>query len=144
MRRVVSGEFELKSSAADAIGLFTPEGERAWGPGWNPIYPSGEVSESSGTVFTTDVGGVVTIWLIQMIDRDECSAAYLRVTPGHHAGTVKVDCGDGADGNCVVSVTYDMSLLPGSDPAALDAYNDVSFQSTMNDWATRASQALGH
>lgn len=142
MKRVASGRFELTLSAADAIDFFTPEGERLWVPGWNPVYPAGEASESSGTVFTTDAGGVDTIWIVQQIDRGGCSSAYSRVTPGHHAGTVKVQCADRADGGCVVTVAYDMSLLPGSDPKGLDAYDDSSFAAMMEEWASEINGAL--
>ena len=142
MKRVVSGEFELPVSAAEAIRFFTPEGERAWVPGWNPLYPAGEASEASGTVFTTDSDGVETIWVVQKINRNGYSSTYSRVTPGHHAGTVKVRCVDQADGGCGVTVAYDMSLLPGSDPTGLDAYNDPSFAAMMDEWASEVSRAL--
>lgn len=130
-------------SADDAIGFFTPEGERDWVPGWNPVYPSGEVSETPGTVFTTDAGGVETIWVVQKIDHHTCVSAYTRVTPGHHAGTVQVECEDRPEGGCLVSVTYDMSLVPGSDPKGLNAYDDESFAAMMGEWATAVSQKLG-
>jgi len=142
MRRVVSGQFELNLPAEKAIGLFTPEGEKDWVPGWSPTYPAGEPSETPGTVFTTDVAGVDTIWLIQGIDRGGCTALYSRVTPGHHAGTVQVSCDDTSDGGCVVSVTYDMSLLPGSDPGGLDAYDDAPFEEMMNEWSGAVSRNL--
>ncbi len=143
MRTTVSGEFDLAVSAAEAIGFFTPEGERGWVPGWNPVYPSGESSETPGTVFTTDAGGVDTIWVVMNIDRDGCSSAYSRVTPGHHAGTVQVQCQDRPEGGCVVSVTYDMSLLPGADPTGLNAYDDESFTAMLSEWATEVSQTIG-
>lgn len=139
----MSGRFELGVSAEEAIGFFTPEGEREWVPGWNPVYPGGERSESPGTVFTTDAHGVDTIWLIQVIDREGCSAKYVRVTPGHLAGTVQVDCADREGEGCSVSVTYDLSLLPGSDASALDAYSDQSFEAMMNHWADEVSQLQG-
>jgi hypothetical protein len=129
-------------SAQTAIGFFTPEGEREWVPGWNPVYPGGEPAETSGTVFTTDVGGVNTIWLIQEIDRNDCRAVYVRVTPGHHAGTVRVGCSDGADGWCRVDVTYEMSLLPRGDPRAMDAYDEGPFQAMMVDWAAEVTRLL--
>lgn len=140
MKRVVSGQFELNLPAKKAIGLFTPEGEKGWVPGWSPTYPAGEPSETPGTVFITDVGGVDTVWLIQWIDRSGCTVAYSRVTPGRHAGSVQVSCDDAANSGCVVSVTYDMSLLPGSDPTGLDAYDDAPFEAMMNEW----SEAVGH
>ena len=135
MRRVVSGQFELSVPAEKAIGFLTPEGERDWVPGWNPIYPAGEPTEESGTVFTTDIHGVETVWLIQEIDRTRRTAAYFRVTPGRNAGTVHVRCDDVPDSRCVVTVTYDMSLLPGSDTAGLDAYDDAPFEAMMSHWA---------
>lgn len=142
VRRIVSDDFELPVSAAEAIGFFTPEGERDWVPGWNPIYPAGEASESSGTVFTTVIGGVDTIWIVQTINRDDYSASYSRVTPGHHAGTVHVQCLDGADGGCTVVVTYDMSLLAGGDPEGLAAYDDRPFAAMMDEWAAEVRRAL--
>lgn len=141
MRRVVSGEFELPVSAAEAIHFFTPEGERIWVPGWDPVYPAGDASESTGTVFTTDAAGAETIWIVERINRNTHSAAYSRVTPGHHAGTVKVQCADLAEGGCVVTVAYDMSLLPGSDPTGLDSYDDPSFAAMMDEWASEVTTA---
>jgi hypothetical protein len=135
-RRAVSGQFDLELPAQEAIELFTPEGERAWAPGWDPTYPAGDPSESPGTVFVTDHGGVETIWLIQTIDTDECTVAYSRVTPAHHAGTVRVTCDDTPLGGCVVSVAYDMSLLPGADPSALDPYDDHPFDAMMSHWSS--------
>ena len=143
MKRVVSGEFDLPISAAEAINYFTPEGERAWVPKWNPVYPAGAASESSGTVFLTDADGVETIWVVQRINRRGYSAAFSRVTPGRHAGTVRVQCEDQEDDDgCVVKLTYDLTLLPGSDPAVLDAYDDPSFAAMMDEWAAGIAKAL--
>jgi hypothetical protein len=142
MRRIASGQFGLKATAQQAIRFFTPEGERDWVPGWNPSYPAGKATQTPGTVFTTDAHDVPTIWLVQLIDTDGCAVAYARVTPGHHAGTVQVSCDDAPNGGCVVTVTYDMSLLPGSDPKELDAYEDARFEAMLNHWATAVGSLL--
>jgi hypothetical protein len=141
-RRIVSGQFELGVSAGKAIRFFTPEAEKEWVPGWNPVYPGGEPSDTPGTVFITGHHDVDTIWVILSIDTTERTVAYARVTPGHHAGTVRVSCTDTPDGRCVVSVTYDMSLLPGSDPAGLDAYDESSFGAMMNHWSEAVRRHL--
>jgi hypothetical protein len=141
-KRVASGHFDLPLSANAAIGFFTREGERDWVPGWNPVYPGGQSSETPGTVFTTDVGGVETIWLVHEIDRANCRAAYVRVTPNRHAGIVCVRCSDGLDGTCRVDVTYEMSLLPGADPNVLDAYRQDSFQAMLDEWAAAVTGIL--
>ena len=43
----------------------------------------------------------------------------------------------------MVSVTYDMSLLPGADENGLDAYDDASFRAMLSEWATEVSQMIG-
>jgi len=143
VRRTPSGEFELEVPAVEAIGLFTPEGERPWARGWDPVYREGEPSEAPGTVFTTAVGGSHTIWVIVEIDRPAGTAVYVRVTPGSHAGTVRVRCLGASSSRTVVSVSYDMSLLDGGDPADLDAFDETPFDATMNDWATAIATHLG-
>ncbi len=142
MRRQATGQFELPITAAEAIGFFTPEGERAWAPGWDPTYPAGEPTESPGTVFITAHGDAETVWVIEKIDRGAHTAAYSRITAGHHAGAVRVRCDDQTEGRCVVSVEYDMTALHPDHPQLLDAYNDDSFTAMMTKWATRVTAAL--
>jgi hypothetical protein len=141
-RRIAHGEFPLSVSAATAIGFFTPEGERRWVPGWDPTYPDGESSETPGTVFTTAHTNTQTIWVIHHIDRARGSAAYSRITAGHHAGTVKVRCTDQETDRCTVTVDYDMTALTGSDPAALDAFDEESFAAMMQQWAAMVTGNL--
>ena len=44
MRLHASGQFVVAQPAGRAIDLFTPEGERAWAPDWDPTYPAGQPS----------------------------------------------------------------------------------------------------
>jgi hypothetical protein len=53
-----------------------------------------------------------------------------------------VDCVDAQEGSCVVHVTYDMTLLPGSEPNGLDAYDEASFATMMNHWHEFVNQNL--
>ncbi len=142
MRKAASGRFHLPVPARKAIGFFTPEGERAWVPGWDPVYPGGEASEAAGTVFTTTIGDVETIWLVDEIDRPACRAAYVRVTPGRHAGVVRVSCSDRPDGTCTVHVAYEMTLLDGADASVLDAYDEGPFRNMMDEWALQVTRNL--
>jgi len=141
MRRQALGRFEIVMPPAEAIGLFTPEGERAWVPAWNPTYPAGQPSEDSGTVFVTTSGDVETIWVVLEIDRRGAIAAYARITPGHHAGTARVECAEAPNGHSVVTVTYDMTLL-GGDPAELDVYAEPNFEHMMREWANAVGRTL--
>jgi hypothetical protein len=135
MRLHSSGQFVVARPAAQAIDLFTPEGERVWAPGWDPTYPAGRPSEDPGTVFVTDSGGIETTWVVMEVDRQRATAAYVRTTPGRHAGIVRVACVDAEDGHCTATVTYDMTLL-GDDASALDAYAERNFERMMQEWSS--------
>ena len=142
LRRRASGQFELPLRAAGAIDFFTPEGERSWVPGWNPTYPTGDVSESPGTVFITSHGTIETVWVIEEVDRTQHTSAYARITPGHHAGTVRVRCSDRPGDRCIVTVAYDMTALSPNHPEALDGYDQDSFTAMMNEWASGVTDTL--
>jgi hypothetical protein len=142
MRRTATGQFELPIPASDAIGYFTPEGERTWVPGWDPQYPAGEAAETDGTVFITSHGDTDTVWVIDSIDRTAHTSAYSRITTDHHAGTVKVACSDQTDGRCIVTVSYDMTNLNPDRPELLDAYDESSFTAMMNEWAAGVTSTL--
>jgi hypothetical protein len=140
-RRGITGTFELPIPAANAIGYFTPEGERGWAPGWDPTYPEGRPSEAPGTVFITSHGDQDTIWTIHHIDREEFTSAYSRHNVGNWAGTVRVRCDDQGD-SCVVTVEYDTTILPGGDPSILHQFDGKSYEAMMNEWATRVTAIL--
>lgn len=55
------------------MGMVLPDGI--------PFYPSGESSEVPGTVFTTDAGGVDTIWVVMNIDHGVCVSVSRVKTP---------------------------------------------------------------
>ena len=142
MRLHSSGQFVVALPAVRAIDLFTPEGERAWVPGWDPRYPAGRSGEDPGTVFVTDSDGIETTWVVMEIDRQKATAAYVRITPGQHAGIVRVACADTANGNCTATVTYDMTLL-GDDASALDAYAERSFERMLQEWSSAIAAVHG-
>lgn len=141
MRQQSSGRFEVALPASAAIDLFTPEGERSWVPGWDPAYAAGDASETAGTVFTTTVGDQATIWTIVQIDRTAGAAIYSRVTPGYHAGTVRVWCLDAGAGRSAVKVSYDMSLLA-DDPSLLDAYAEPAFGEMLAEWSAAIAASM--
>jgi hypothetical protein len=122
------GSFHVPRPPTEALPLFTPEGERAWVPGWNPTF-------LSDTVFTTDHDGHQTIWVIA--DRTEHSMRYARVTPGVKAGTVEVRCQpDGP--HTRAHVTYDLAAL-GPD-ADLDRFA-AGYDAMLADWERRIAEA---
>jgi len=143
MRHRASGSFTLVLPALDAISLFTPEGERDWVPGWDPIYPDGLASEDAGTVFVTESAGAQTIWAVIEIDRSAHHASYARITPSLHAGTVTVQLRPTGPQACEVSVSYDMTLLPGADAQAIEVYAASRFEAVIEEWQGAIDAWLG-
>ena len=126
MRQVCEGSLHVALPPARAAALFTPEGERAWAPGWDPDHPAGP----GGPVFTTHAGTTVWVALGEL--------RYARVTPGVHAGTVSVRCEPEADGTRA-HVTYDLTAL--SEAADLDGFA-AGFDALMAAWERHIAAAL--
>lgn len=133
-QRQAIGQFELPLAAREAMWLFTPEGERAWVPGWDPAYQAGRVSEAAGTVFTTSAGGIETTWVIVELDRPGGHARYARFTPDRHAGTVRVSCTDTRPGHCEVTVLYEMTAIGEAGSDVLDPYSPEQFEAMLEQW----------
>ena len=94
----------------EALRLFTPEGERNWVDHWAPRYAEDQADDTApGTVFTTDAGGMVTIWVVS--DRRTDGFRYVRVAPGHTAGTVTISGTATGHDTSIVTVRYDLSAL---------------------------------
>jgi hypothetical protein len=110
-----------------AIALFTPEGERAWVPGWDPQH-------HSTTVFTTEHGGARTTWLV--LDAGPHAVRYARVRPDHHAGTVEVRCQADGDGTAA-TVTYDLTPLTSH---ALDGFA-AGYDEMLAGWERNIAEA---
>ena len=133
IRRVLSGIVEVPLPPDEALALFTPEGERAWAPGWDPHFPSGE-DTAPGTAFTTHGGR--TFWVIA--DRTADAMRYARITPGVHAGTVEVRCEPAGATTCA-HVTYDLTGL--GDPAAVDHFAG-GFPAMLAEWERLIATSL--
>jgi hypothetical protein len=108
-----------------AITLFTPEGERAWAPHWDPHH-------HSDTVFTTHE----TVWLV--LPAPPGTVRYARVTPNRHAGTVEVRCDADADADATrATVTYDLTPLT---PNGLDDFA-AGYDAMLAEWERAIADA---
>jgi len=114
----VSGTIRVAAPAARAFPFFTPDGERAWVPGWDPEYlHPADGALRQGLTFRTRHGGEETLWLVSGVAAPD-AVDYVRVTPGSRMGvvSVRVAAADHASSN--VTVTYRLtSLSAAADPA---------------------------
>src|ERR1044072_267669 len=100
--------FRLNAPLERVFPLFTAEGERSWGPGWQPTILSGAVDRGSAFV-TRAHSGIETTWIVTDYRPAEGRVSYARLAQGSNIGLVDVIC-TAADGHgTVVSVRYTLT-----------------------------------
>ena len=137
-RATHEGSFHLALAPDRAFELFTPEGERRWVPGWDPLM-LGELGP--GTIFLTDHDGEQTIWTILEADRGAGRLFYSRVSPGRRAGTVRVTLAPDGDGTSV-TVAYDLTALGPDGEAAVASMAEMGFVAMLRRWEEMIGAAL--
>lgn len=105
--------FELTLPAREAFGLFDPEGEKLWVPGWQPqiLFPA-SASMQEGMIFTTQYANEAkTIWIVATYNPEDFIVTYWRVTPESRLAKVSVGCSALNQNVSRVSVTYEFTAL---------------------------------
>lgn len=122
-----------------ALRFFTPEGERAWVPGWRPAYPAAPEDDTAvGIVLVTRAHGHDTVWVV--VDRSERSIRYAHVFPDVQAGTLNVQCLP--DGQATsAEITYSLTALRATTEAALQQFAD-GYDNFLREWERLIATAL--
>jgi hypothetical protein len=123
---------------AEAILLFTPEGERLWAEGWDPTYPAGTPSAAPGTVFVTGGADRQTVWTI--VDSSADRMRYARVAPDD-AGTVEVAVVASNGVATTLVVRYELTALNDVGRAGLVDF-DTEYADYIGSWETAVRRAL--
>jgi hypothetical protein len=130
-----TGEFTVPLPLRQVFPLVSPEGERAWVPGWDPLYLHPDhPSNAPGTVFRTSHNNEETIWLLLEYSPAEATAHYGRFTPGSRIGTVLVRCQEAAADQTRVSVSYSLTALTPAGNDALSAMTEPHYRAMLQDW----------
>lgn len=127
--------FSLPLSAAEALELFTPEGERLWIAEWDPTYmypANGETIE--GMVFVTGAGRDLTFWTMVDFDIVRHRVRYTRVTPGSRSTIVEVVCVPGGERHCHVEVSYALTGLSDQGNAEIEAFIGDTYVAMIEGW----------
>jgi hypothetical protein len=103
----LEGGFFMAGPVDTVFELFSPLGEKAWVPGWDPelIHPPG-VSWERGLVFRTRQERGEAIWIVTALDRRRREVEYHRVEPGRYVARVSVVCTARGERETDVRVTY--------------------------------------
>lgn len=129
-----SGTFDLPCSPADALGYLSAEGERAWVPGWAPVYLHPTTpSNAAGTVFRTRHNDQETHWLVLEFDPAAGRALYARLTEGSHLGTVRVEC-SAKGGGTLVRVSYALTSMSAPGNMVLAAMTEQAYPAMLTEW----------
>jgi hypothetical protein len=139
---VRSATFTLELPRERAFPYFTPEGERAWAPGWEPRYlhpADGRAAE--GMVFTTSLSEE-TIWMMLRYQPAEGRVEYLRLTPGSRLGIVRVDCTSLSATRTRVNVSYELTALTEAGNATIRALDDSAFANFISGWPEAINRAI--
>jgi len=144
VRVLCEGQLSLPLTVAEAVPLFTPEGERRWaGSAWDPVYAIPDAAghgSAPGTVFTTESDGGAAIWIV--LDRREDGISYARVAPGRIAGTITVSCAQAAAPDQTrVTVSYDVTSLS-PEGAAFARQLEAEYDEFLESWRREILAAL--
>lgn len=136
------GEFYLPAPPARVMPLFTAEGERAWAPGWEPEFLSGD--EQRGSAFRTRAPGRPdTVWIVSDYRPEEGRASYARIALGSNIGLVDVDCRPAADGGSTVRVRYTLTSLDAEGERFVEEFlAPEAYAAMLGDWQRFTAAAL--
>jgi hypothetical protein len=144
VRAICEGDFTLPVPMAEAVRLFTPEGERRWaGASWDPVYaiPDAAHDDSApGTVFTTESAGGRATWIV--LERRDDGLRYARIAPDRIAGTISVRCSeDDSPEGTRVTVRYDVTSL-GPDGVQFVEELEAGYDAFLDEWRREILAAL--
>jgi hypothetical protein len=132
--------FHLDVPCARAFPMFTPLGERAWAPGWEPELLSG--NEDRGSVFRTRAHGVETLWVVTDYRPAEGRVSYARLKQGSNFGIVDVEC-RGAAGGSEVTVSYTLTGVTPEGAASVREFLDAAhYDAFIGEWRDAIGSAL--
>jgi hypothetical protein len=131
----LGGGFTLPMPPEAAFGFFSPLGEIAWVPGWDPelIHPPG-VAWERGLIFRTREERGDAIWVVTALDRDRHEVEYYRVEAGRYVARVNVRCSATADGRTDVRVTYTFVGLSEVGNQDIAAMSEAAYDDKMRRW----------
>ena len=136
MQKEFFHEITVDLPAAVAFPLFTPKGEEAWVPGWNPTYvqpESGETCEEM--IFTTGEGDEKTFWTCLTWQPDQRHVRYLRLTPASRVAFVDVQCRPEGPEKTRVRVAYETQALTDHGRTVLKDQTESEFANSIDEWS---------
>ena len=136
-RAVRTGIVRVLATPEHALPLFTPLGEKAWSPEWDPqmVYPGGGAGPERDQVFTiSHPHGGEAVWIVDAFDRDTHRIEYLYVLPQHVACRIAVQCDPDGPGATRARITYTMTGLSDAGNGIVEELTEEAFAKRMAHW----------
>jgi hypothetical protein len=132
--------FLLARSRADAMPLFTADGERSWAAGWDPDVVSGDTAP--GSVFRTrGHDGAESVWIVVDYSVERGLARYARVSASN-AALIDVDCTARGAAQCEVGVRYTLTALNDDGAAFVERFLEPGhYDGFIAEWARAIARA---
>jgi hypothetical protein len=137
-----TGSFHLEDPLDLVFPMFTPEVEKSWAKGWNPVYvfpPDGKTTQ--GMVFRTEHSGPKT-WIMTLYDPAQHRVAYVNVSPDMVI-QISVSCRSEGNGTRA-EVSYLHTALTENGNKSVDDYSQEQHDEQMEHWRTAISEALAN
>ncbi|HLY32339.1 MAG TPA: SRPBCC family protein [Ktedonobacterales bacterium] len=141
-----SETLHLAAPPTQVFPLFTPLGEKAWSPEWQPTMLAPMSGEpAAGTVFITEHDQQpIGVWVMTLYAPERGVIGYVRVTPGITAGMIQVECEPDQGETTRATVTYTLTALSEAGNAAMADLTEAHYRHWMASWETAINHYLAH
>jgi hypothetical protein len=133
--REFEGGLTVEGPLHQVFPLFSPEGERAWVPGWDPelLHPR-DTPWAEGQIFRTREERGEAIWIVTRLQRSDYRVEYHRVEPGRYVARVRVACADAGAGVTVVLTSYAFLGLSEAGNQDIASMTEEDYAQKMRRW----------
>lgn len=139
----LAGSIRLHGPVEKIFPLFSPLGEKAWVPGWDPelLHPPGATWEP-GLIFRTKEERGDAIWVVTHLDRRTHHVEYHRVEPGRYVARVRVACRPLDPRITEATVEYEFVGLSETGNADIAVMSEDAYAEKMSRWTNWINDSL--
>jgi hypothetical protein len=141
--RTMKGCVHVAAPIEEAFQLFSPLGELAWVPEWQPelLWPP-DVEWAAGQVFRTRHAGQESVWFVAQLDRQKHEVTYHRVDAGVSATSIHVACEAHGERKTVARVEYRFVGITDEGNAFIRTQTQDAFDGKWVNWEKWIAAAL--
>lgn len=138
-----AGSIRVEGAPDDVFSLFTPVREAEWIEGWaiNVMHSESVLVNDEGAVFTTNIGGSYTVWIVTHSDAAARTIQYARITPHVQAVIIDVACTEHSEVESEVKVSYTLTGLSEAGNQRIEAFA-ATYEAMMGEWQAAVNHRL--